>query len=399
MRILKRTQYKLDTLNTIPNNYFVPNHGALLPDPTCMRATRQGHTVSGFQVSYFSQSIRNVFNFPFLIITCIFLNLVQGQTEGNVSKVGTTAAPFLEIEVGPRALGMGGAFVAIANDATAIYWNPAGLSRISKTEAALIHTNWLVGTNFDFVGVVLPMGSLGSIAINVTSFSTDEMEVRTVQMPEGTGEKFSYGDLSAGLSYAKNLTDRFSIGVNAKYISQRIWHMKATGVAFDIGTLFRTQFNDMMIGMSISNFGASLKMKGKDVFINYDEAPQFGGSNDRIPAYKLTDKFPLPLLFRVGVAMDILKSNRNQLTIAIDAAHPNDNTEYINLGMEYNFRNQVALRFGYKNLFTLDTEEGFTAGVGTKLKLAGRVALKIDYAYQDFGRLENVQRFSLGFEF
>lgn len=354
--------------------------------------------VSGFIVSYFNRSVRNVL-FSIFFVTFVSLNFVQGQFVSNVSKVATTAAPFLEIEVGARALGMGGAFVAIANDATAIYWNPAGISRLSKIEATLIHTNWLVGTNFDFVGVVIPMGYLGSIAVNVISFSTDEMEVRTVQNPEGTGEKFSYGDLSAGLSYAKNLTDRFSIGVNVKYISQRIWHMKAKGYALDIGTLFRTRFNGMMIGMSISNFGPSMKMEGKDVFVNYDEAPQFGGSNDQIPAFKQTDKFPLPLLFRVGVAMDILKSNRNQLTIAVDAAHPNNNTEYINLGMEYIFRNQVALRVGYKNLFTLDTEEGFTAGVGTKLKLAGGVALKIDYAYQGFGRLENAQRFSLGFEF
>ena len=398
MRIFKWTRYKLNPSNTIPDKPFNSDHRASLLWPTGRQAGQE-HNESGINVSYFNQSIRNIFNFPFLFIACVLFNLVQGQTESNVSKVGTTAAPFLEIEVGPRAIGMGGAFVAIANDATAIYWNPAGLSRISKIEAALIHTNWLVGTNFDFVGVVIPMGNLGSIAINVTSFSTDEMEVRTVQRPEGTGEKFSVGDLSAGLSYAKNLTDKFSIGVNAKYISQRIWHMQAKGYAFDIGTLFRTRFNGMMIGMSISNFGSSLKLEGKDVFVNYDEAPQFGGSNDRIPAFKLTDKFPLPLLFRVGVAMDILKSNRNQLTIAVDAAHPNNNTEYINLGMEYIFRNQVALRVGYKNLFTLDNEEGFTAGVGTKLKLAGGVALKIDYAYQDFGRLENAQRFSLGFEF
>ncbi len=399
MKIFKGTGYKLNPSNTIPDNPFNSDHRASLPCPTGRLATRQEHTAPGFKVSYFNQFIRNVFNFPFVFITCILLNLLQGQTESNVSKVGTTAAPFLEIEVGPRAIGMGGAFVAIANDVSAIYWNPAGLSRISKIEATLFHTNWLVGTNFDFVGVVIPMGNMGSIAINVTSFSTDEMEVRTVQKPEGTGENFSVGDLSAGLSYSKNLTDKFSIGVNAKYISQRIWHMKAKGYAFDIGTLFRTRFNGMMIGMSISNFGSSLKLEGKDVFVNYDEAPQFGGSNDRIPAFKLTENFPLPLLFRVGLAMDILKSNKNQLTIAVDAAHPNDNTEYINLGIEYIFRNQVALRVGYKNLFTLDTEEGFTAGVGTKLKLVGGVVLKIDYAYQDFGRLENAQRFSLGFEF
>ena len=359
----------------------------------------QVHAVSRFKVSYFNQSIRNVISSPLFFVTFIILNLVQGQFVSNVSKVGTTAAPFLEIEVGSRAIGMGGAFVAVANDATAIYWNPAGIARLSKSEATLIHTNWLVGTNFDFAGIVLPLGHMGSIAVSVTSLSTDEMEVRTVQNPEGTGEKFSYGDLSAGLSYAKNLTDKFSIGVNVKYISQRIWHMNAKGYALDIGTLFRTEFNGMMIGMSISNFGGSMKLEGKDAFVNYDEAPQFGGSNEQIPAFKKTDEFPLPLLFRVGIAMDLLKNSRNQLTIAADAAHPNDNTEYINLGMEYIFRNQVALRIGYKNLFTLDTEEGFTAGVGTKLKLAGGVALKIDYAFQDFGRLHNAQRFSLGFEF
>ncbi len=394
-----RTQHKLDTSNTMPINYLKPNHRASLLCLTGRRVTKEEYPASCFKISYPFQYIRNVFNFSFLFISFILLNLVQAQNEGNVSKVGTTAAPFLEIEVGSRAIGMGGAFVAIANDATAIYWNPAGLSRISKSEATLIHTNWLVGTNFDFVGVVVPMGYLGSIAVNVISLSTDEMEVRTVQRPEGTGEKFSYGDLSAGLSYAKNLTDRFSIGVNAKYISQRIWHMKAKGIAFDIGTLFKTRFNGMVIGMTISNFGASLKLEGRDVFVNYDEAPQFGGSNDRIPASKLTDKFPLPLLFRVGVAMDILKSGSSRLTIAADAAHPNDNTEYINMGMEYVFNKNIALRFGYKNLFTLDTEEGFTAGFGTKLKLAGGVALKIDYAYQDFGRLQNAQRFSLGLEF
>ncbi|MEE9168085.1 MAG: PorV/PorQ family protein [Candidatus Neomarinimicrobiota bacterium] len=381
---------------------FLPRIGTSFSKSLLDKSKRIGnpvHAVSGFRVSYFNQSVRNVLFSLFFFVTFIILNLVQGQIVSNVSKVGTTAAPFLEIEVGSRALGMGGAFVAIANDATAIYWNPAGIARLSKSEATLIHTNWLVGTNFDFAGIVLPMGRMGSIAVSVTSLSTDEMEVRTVQNPEGTGEKFSQGDLSAGLSYAKNLTDKFSIGVNVKYISQKIWHMNAQGYALDIGTLFRTEFNGMMIGMSISNFGGSMKLEGKDIFVNYDEAPQFGGSNERIPAFKKTDEFPLPLLFRVGIAMDLLKNSRNQLTIAADAAHPNDNTEYINLGMEYIFRNQVALRFGYKNLFTLDTEEGFTAGVGTKLKLARGIAVKIDYALQDFGRLHNAQRFSLGFEF
>ncbi len=344
--------------------------------------------------SYISTSIVS-----FCFVVVLGSNLARGQTNRTVSKVGTIAASFLEIDVGARAVGMGGAFVAVADDATAIFWNPAGLSRLKNSEAIIIHTNWLVSTSFDFAGFVSPLGQWGTVAASITSLSTDEMDVRTIQFQEGTGERFSYSDLSLALSYAKNLTNRLSIGVNAKYISQRIWHMSSAGYAFDIGTLFRTQFNDLTIGMSISNFGTSMRLEGKDTFVNYDEAPQFGGSNNRIPASKQTDKFPLPLLFRVGLSMDIIDSDANQLLLAIDAAHPNDNTEFINVGMEYVFNDKLALRLGYKNAFTLDTEEGFTAGAGTKFRLVGGVVLSVDYSYQDFGLLNYVQRFSLGFDF
>lgn len=321
------------------------------------------------------------------------------QITGNVSKVGTVAASFLEIEVGSRAVGMGGAYVAVVDDATAVYWNPAGLARINKSEVVLIHTNWLVGTSFDFVAIAFPVGNSGTIGVSLTSLSTDEMEVRTVLLPDGTGERFSTTDISAGLSYAMDLTEKFSIGVNAKYISQKIWHMSASGFAMDIGTLFKTNLNGMTIGMSISNFGTSMRLQGNDIFVNYDEAPNFGGSNDRIPAFKQTEKYSLPLILRVGLAMDIVNRESNVVTVALNAAHPNDNTEYINMGVEYTIADVVALRMGYKNTFLKDSEEGLTAGVGTKLVLAGGIAFTVDYAYQDFGRLNNAQLFSLTLEF
>ena len=271
------------------------------------------------------------------------------QITGDVSKVGTVAASFLEIEVGSRGIGMGGAYVAVVDDATAVYWNPAGLARISKSEAVLVHTNWLVDTSFDFVAIAFPVGNRGIFGASITSLSTDDMEVRTVLLPEGTGERFSTSDISAGLSYALDLTDRFSIGVTAKYISQKIWHMSASGFAMDIGTLFKTNFNGMTIGMSISNFGTSMRLQGNDIFVNYDEAPNFGGSNDRIPAFKQTENYSLPLLLRVGVAMDIVNTESNVVTVALNAAHPNDNTESVSMGVEYAIGDVVALRVGYKN--------------------------------------------------
>jgi hypothetical protein len=225
------------------------------------------------------------------------------------------------------------------------------------------------------------------------------MKVRTIDEPEGTGERFSVSDLAFGVAFARNLTDRFSIGFNAKYIRQNIWNMSATGFAIDIGTLFITQFSGLKIGMSISNFGGKMQMLGKGTFVNYDLAPTQEGSNDRIPANLMTDKFPLPLIFRVGLALDVLKSGSNHLTLAVDAAHPNDNTEYVNLGLEYAINNWFFLRTGYKNLFMLDSEEGLTLGAGLKHRISRSVKLIIDYSYQDFGRLINAQRFSLALEF
>jgi len=324
---------------------------------------------------------------------------VFGQSLDSVSKVATTAASFLEIGVGSRAIGMGGAFVAVADDATALYWNSAGIARLKKNEMVFIHTKWIADINYNYLGTAFPIGNVGVLGISITSLSTEEMLVRTVDMPEGTGERFGVGDLAIGAAFARNLTDRFSIGLNTKYIRQKIWHMSSAGFAMDIGTLFTTQFNGMKIGMSVSNFGGKMQMLGKDTFVNYDLAPSQEGSNDRVPANLKTDKFPLPIVFRVGLAMDILDVDPNKMTIAVDAAHPNDNTEFMNLGIEYSFDDFIFLRGGYKNLFLLDSEENLTLGAGLIYNINGDVKIKFDYSYQEFGRLTNTQSFSLAFEF
>lgn len=317
----------------------------------------------------------------------------------DVSKVGTTAAPFLEIDVGSRAIGMGSAFVAIANDATALYWNPAGISRLPGNEMVFIHTAWIANINYDFVGAVFHLKNKGAIGISLVSLSTDEMKVRTVDQPEGTGEMFGVSDLAMGLTYARNLTDRFSIGFNGKLIQQNIWNMSATGFAFDIGTLFTSPLAGMKIGMSISNFGGKLQMLGKDTFVNFDLAPDQEGSNDRIPANLKTDKFSLPLLFRVGIALDALTLRSSRVMIAVDAVHPNNNTEYLNLGVEYSSHDWLFLRAGFNNLWVRDGEGGPTLGGGLKYGLSRQVRIIIDYSYQDFGRLRNAQSFSLALEF
>ncbi len=318
----------------------------------------------------------------------------------DVSKVGTTAASFLAIEVGARAIGMGGAFVAVADDATSLYWNPAGIARLANNvEVTLNHTNWLADVYYDYGGVTLSLGRTGVVGLSFTSLTMDEMLVRTVAYPEGTGEKFGASDFAITGSYARNLTDRFSIGFNAKYVHQQLWHESASGMAIDIGTLFTTQFNGMTVGMSISNFGSKMQLIGPDTQFPVDVAPDKYGNNNKIVGNMKTDQWSLPLIFRFGVAMNVINNYNYRWTVALDAMHPNDNTEYLNVGTEYAIKKMIFLRAGYKNLFMKDSEEGLTFGAGLAYDLMGQMKLKLDYAYADFGILENVQRFSLGLEF
>lgn len=323
----------------------------------------------------------------------------RGQFVSNVSKAGTTAASFLEIGVGARAIAMGGAFVSTASDASALYWNPGGLARLQQSEVLFVHTDWLAGMSFDFAGVVLPLGSFGVIGGSVTSLSMGEQKVRTVERPQGTGEFFDASDLALGLSYSIALTDRFSIGFNAKYIRQSIWKESAQGFAVDFGTLFDTGFKGLRIGASLANFGTDMRMSGDDLLVFHDPDPNKLGNNDQIIAELRTDSWSLPLTFQGGLAMEIPSGRSSALTLAVEATHPTDNTESIHLGAEYNFRNFFFLRGGYRDLFLRDGESTFTLGAGLVLHLLGNRQIKLDYAYADFGRLQNVQRFSMGVVF
>jgi len=334
-----------------------------------------------------------------VIILILLTGILQAQSGSSITKTGMTAAPFLTIDVGSRSKAMGGAFVAVANDLSSFYWNPAGLANIDKTGITFSHMKWIAEINFDFAGVNIPVGNLGNIGAWITTVSMPEMEVRTVYEQEGTGEFFSASDLALGLSYSRNITERFSIGMNFKYIQEKIYKMTANTTAIDFGTLFRTGFNDMVIGMSISNFGGYMQMLGIDTQVDYDITPGEGGNNDRILANLRTENFQLPLTFRVGLAMDIFKSELNYVTIAADAVVPNDNAQYVNIGTEYNLWNLISLRAGYKSLLMPNSEEGLTLGAGINQSIFGGVKLTVDYVYGDFGLLNNIQELSLNIYF
>lgn len=326
-----------------------------------------------------------------VLVTSVAAVLAQPGVR-TVAKTGTTVAPFLAIPVGARAIAMGGAFVGTVDDATSLYWNPSGLARLPHYEAMFTHTAWLADMNFNYAALAVPLGDFGSVGVSFTSLSMDDMEVRTVERPEGTGELFSAGSFAIGLHYARNLSDRFSIGFTAKFISEQIWDMRASAFALDVGTLFTANFlNGLRIGASITNFGTDMKLEGRNTRNFYRVNPNIFGSNDRIPYNIEMDSWDLPLNFQFGIATDIIQSNNHLLTIAIDALHPADNYESLNAGLEYGFLNTFFVRGGYHSLFLSDGEGGLSLGAGILADLFGKgVKARVDYAYWDFGRLKAV---------
>jgi len=331
------------------------------------------------------------------IITIIIV-LSQGFSQDSVSKVGTTSAQFLKIGVDARATAMGDAFVAVDGDNSNIYWNPSSLATIVQSGGTFTNSNWLAGIKIIFgsTSFITPAGNIG---LFFQSLSVPEDDVRTVSHPEGTGEKFGSSNLALGLSYARGVSDRFSVGITGKYIQEQIWTMRSVSVAVDVGALYKTEIENLNIGFSISNFGTSGHMFGRANIGYVDIDPLTDGNNELIRARLDGEFWELPLSMRVGLSYIPIKSDLLSVLIAIDAIHPNDNYEYLNVGTEFGFLKMAYIRTGFRGIGLEQNEGGFTIGAGVKMNLAGGNKLSLDYSSVDYGILNLVNRLTIGVYF
>jgi hypothetical protein len=333
-------------------------------------------------------------------LICLSVGVVSQADAQSVSKVGTTAAEFLKIGVGTRATAMGGAFVAVSNDASSMYWNPAGIAGIEKNELLATHSQWIGDLDFNYVGMVLNLKKYGNVGFSLTMLSAPEMLVRTEEFQDGTGETFDAADYAVGITYAGSVGERFSVGGTFKYIQQRIWHTKSDAFAVDIGTRFKTDFfGGMVIGATIYNFGTDLKLEGRDLRTFVDPDPTSDGNNDQIPVNFETDTWNLPLNFQFGIALKPIDTRMHSLLIAIDALHPSSNYESMRVGGEYGFQERVFLRGGYEALFLEETEAGINGGLGVHQMLFNGVMTRMGYSYKSAGRLGDIHSLSLEFTF
>ena len=336
-----------------------------------------------------------------ILVALLSLSFLFAQTEveipEDISKVGTHAAQFLKLEVGAKAASLGGAYVAGVNDLSALHWNPAGLSKVGRQSVYATYMNLYAGVQHGYVAYGTSIGRSDYFGVSATYLNSGQMEVTNLNFPEGTGEFFSVSDIAIGLSYARNLTDRLSVGATVKFVSETIWRESASAFAFDIGSQFDTGILGIKLGMAMTNFSTKFQFHGPDLLTSVDTDEQYDG-NPETDAYLATDEWSLPLVFRLGIMVDllgpeseILKNNDHRVSFSFDGNDPLDHFLRFNSGLEYCFRELLALRMGYH--FNYD-ESSFSAGMGLKMNV-NSMPLNIDYAIVNYGTLGLVNQVSI----
>jgi hypothetical protein len=303
-------------------------------------------------------------------------------------RAGISAFQFLKLGVGARGVAMGESFVAVANDASALYWNPAGLVQFAENQLLASHTEYVADIKHDYLGLVYHLSEGDAVGVSFASLHMADMEITTETEPLGTGRFFSFGDIGLGLTYAKRMTDQFSFGATVRYAEETLDVLKMRSVMVDLGTYYWTGLGNARFAVVISNFGSDVAPTGKVTRIDGTSVDAF-------------QSFSLPTVFKLGLAMDPVQTEDQRLTVSVQLNHPNDNAENLRLGAEYAWQNVFFLRGGAKRtigqpLFGADatSEESFMLGAGVRLATAVST-IGADYAFASFGRLGSVHRISV----
>ena len=328
-----------------------------------------------------------------LIISLFFVLFAQDQPIEFESKVGTTIANFLKIGVGPRAVAMGSAFSAVANDASAVYWNPAGIIYVDRSDLFTGYMDWIIDLELHQVSFVRNHNNIGSFGISINTLKMDDIEVTTLSDPEGDGTYAGASDLVVGLTYARKLSAYFSLGVTLKTLYSQIANESAIGQAIDIGTLFTPGWKDLRIGMSLAHFGTKMNLDGRDLNIQTDIDPLI--NSDAAGEGRLkTQSWNLPTTFRLGIAMNIINNNKYTVLWALDGIHATDANESLGTGFELTagpFALRSGLGLGYDQ-----TRVSIGAGYA---HTTTTIIFNIDYGVMTIEPFGIIQTVSIGTNF
>jgi hypothetical protein len=352
-------------------------------------------------------------------------NTGQPVGQENNTAYGTTSAEFLLLGAGARGTALGGSFAAIATDVSALYYNPAGVAMIDRPGLMVGTYDYVADTRYSWGGVAFPFsGGSRTIGFQVGTFGFKDQPIYTEEQPDGTGGTYSVNQTFVGATFAQNFSDRFSAGITAKYVDDRLGTVSGSAFAVDFGTNFHASLNNHPVKFSfvLANLGSSLTYTGTGLAGNVRRDPLPG--EDETPtlpqqANLLTKDFPLPTTFRVGLAYDVITGESNRLTVLGDFSQPNNNSPGFAVGSEgqsqkiggSNFGFALRGSYSYTGANGLSPETSQTAlsdeenlqglAFGGGLLYGGNgngFGLSLDYAYKYLGILgpTNFFSFSLG---
>lgn len=308
------------------------------------------------------------------------------------ARLGGCTATFLSVGSGSRALALGGAYSAFAEGIDAIYWNPAGIAKISSPTINFVHVNLFPGagiSNENFAFTTPVKG--GAIGVSAIAFLSGDIGYISEYYQQGSpiGTVYSANSFAVGVSYAIRMTDKFNAGLTLKGInqnigSQSIGEASSNGIAFDVGGTYNTGIRNLRFGFMIQNFGPDIAYEG-NVFDFQTSKYDTLQDEDVNASYKV-EPDPLPLSFQMGIAMDVLATPLYKLALTSDLVHLSDQEPTYALGTELSMQNKYFARLGY----TEKNTGGLTCGIGMAIQ-----RIIIDYTYQAHKYLSGTHRVGL----
>ncbi len=305
-----------------------------------------------------------------LIILNILLINIYNLNAQDFAKTGTSGFTFLQIPTTARAAALGEASISLSDmNSEGIFSNPAITGFTNSTHSfSASYANWFAdirnyGTSYIYNS---PYGVFGLGLILMDYGTMQRTEKAVGQKVFTTLGDFTANSISASLTYSKMLTDRFSFGIGVKYVQEKIYLYKADNILFDGGVLYHTGFHSLRLAATLQNFGTNSK------FINY--------------------VFKMPSVLKLGASFELWGNYQSEYrsTIIIEAIHPNNADERVNIGTELSWKNIITLRGGYKFFYD---EETYSFGFGLNPQL--EVPFNVDFAFSDYGKLGNIMRFTL----
>jgi len=342
-----------------------------------------------------------------LVGTTLLLMILTGIAQAQTSdRAGSVGALFLKLGMSPRAAALGNTYMGLSDDITGVFLNPVSIAELEGTHFFISELEYVVDMRCiaGAVSFALPENIGGRLALHYTGFLSGDMTMTTADDIDGllTNKDFSWNDMAIGATYSRVFTDRFAVGVGAKYVRTDVADFYSHTVAFDIGTIYKTGWRNLRLGMSITNFGPDMKFKGKynNTYISgiwpVSVAEEYGD-------------YSLPISLQVGIADDYyFVDDAIRVTGMLDYSHPNDLAERIHVGAEFAYDEMFFVRGGF--FMDMDKSEAevdelvdpddsaldrfmeFRFGAGVKIS-----NVMVDYAWQDIEDLGSVHRFAVGF--